>query len=32
MAWAVGFAEHNCILINFDRDGDHIDGIPSWEW
>ena len=24
--------KYDCILINFDRDGDQIEGIPSWEW
>lgn len=24
--------QHNCILINFDRDGDAIEGIPTYDW
>ena len=24
--------EHTCILINFDRDAEHVDGLPTWEW
>jgi len=24
--------KHDCILINFDRDGDQIEDLPTWEW
>lgn len=22
----------DCLLVNFDRDGDRIEGLPQWEW
>ena len=24
--------EHDCILINFDRDGDVDEALPQWDW
>jgi len=24
--------EHDCIVVNFDRDADAVDRLPKWEW
>jgi hypothetical protein len=24
--------EHDCAFINFDRDGDDVDGLPTYDW
>jgi len=30
-AWEYA-VEQDCILIDFDQEGDHDDALPSWEW
>ena len=24
--------KHDCLLVNFDRDGEVCEGLPTWEW